>query len=835
MQGRAPRSGTPRDGDLWRLTRSRARLRAMLRSLLRDKLYTSIDIAGLSLAIASCLVLGLFLRSELTYDRYHVAHDRIYRIAAQFEADGRSLRVAMTSGLLAPTLAEEFADVQAFVRFTPPGSYTTSTDRVIRHGGDAFTWSDVYAADPNVFDVFTHKILYGDPKTALVDPSSAAVSRTFARKYFGDANPLGEIVTLDDGSPHTITLVFDDLPPNTHLKYDVLLSYNGVALPQDATERARALFGGDNFTYLVLPAHYDRRRFDAAAKAFYERHMAARAAEIHSGGWSAWLQPLADIHLYSDLEWDRPTANRYYLYGLEAAVAFLLLIACINHVNLATARAVRRACEIGTRKILGATRPGLVLRFVGESLALSTAALLVSLVLVELVLPRSAIADWLGTTTSLRPAAEPLALAAAVGFAFLVGLLAGLYPAFYLAAIAPLAAMTRGDRLGGSGLRLRELLVLVQFTVTACVIACTLLMGSQMRFVANKPLGFDEQGKLVVTLRGVDVLQQIAPIETELAANDHILGATSSNTMPGLEITSSYMDIEANDGVMKGVLVNHLPVQQNFVAVLGMHIVAGRDFSANVATDPLGAMIVNEALVREMGWTDPIGKRMGLRGRTVIGVVRDFNFKSLHAPIEPLVIYEHNAANFADIAPELRAFQTQYLVLNVEMRDLTRTLAFVERTLRKFDAEHPFEYRFLDEALGRQYSAEQRLLRLIGVFSCVSIFVACLGLFGLATFTTGRRTKEIGIRKVLGATTSQLVALLSVRTLLLVAIGSALAAVLAYVAMTRWLGAFAYRIEMGPAPFLAAAVASLAMALGTVALQALAAARARPVEALRQN
>jgi putative ABC transport system permease protein len=236
-----------------------------------------------------------------------------------------------------------------------------------------------------------------------------------------------------------------------------------------------------------------------------------------------------------------------------------------------------------------------------------------------------------------------------------------------------------------------------------------------------------------------------------------------------------------------------------------------------------------------MGWTDPIGKRMGLRGRTVIGVVRDFNFKSLHAPIEPLVIYEHNAANFADIAPELRAFQTQYLVLNVEMRDLTRTLAFVERTLRKFDAEHPFEYRFLDEALGRQYSAEQRLLRLIGVFSCVSIFVACLGLFGLATFTTGRRTKEIGIRKVLGATTSQLVALLSVRTLLLVAIGSALAAVLAYVAMTRWLGAFAYRIEMGPAPFLAAAVASLAMALGTVALQALAAARARPVEALRQN
>jgi putative ABC transport system permease protein len=806
----------------------------MLSFLLRDKLNSLINVAGLALAIASCLVLGLYLRSELTYDRHNALHERIYRVATEFKSEGRSQRVALASGLLAPMLAEELADLQAYVRFTPPGSWSNSTDRVIRHGDKASIWGGVYVTDPNVFEVFTHEILYGDPKTALVDPFSVAVSRTFARTYFGDANPLGEAITLDNGVQHTITLVFADLPPNTHLKYDVLFSYNGVVPSQDPTQRAIELFGGNNFTYLLLPENYDSAKFTQVAQAFYERHMAARGREIHVEGWSAWLQPLADIHLYSDVEWDRPTGNRYYLLGLEAAVAFLLLIACINHVNLATASAARRAREIGTRKILGATRRALTLRFVGESLVLSMAALVVSFALVELVVPRTPIADWLGTAASLRLTSEPAALAAAVAFGLLVGLLSGLYPAIYLAAIRPLTAMTSGDKLGGSGVRLRELLVLVQFTVTACVIACTLLMASQMRYVANRPLGFDDQGKLVVILRGVEVLEQIPTIESELTASGRVLGATSSMAMPGMGLTTSYMDIENNDGAMSGVLVNHWPVQNNFVTTLGMQIVAGRDFSPDVATDRRLAIIVNEALVRHMGWSDPIGKRMGLRGRTVIGVVRDFNYDSLHAPVQPFVMYE-NMVNFASIPPEHRPFQMQYLVLDVATRDLTATLAFIEDTLRKFDPERPLEYRFLDEALGLQYSSEQHLMRLIGVFAAICIFVACLGLLGLTTFNTARRTKEIGIRKVLGASTTQIVALLSRRTLLLVAVGSVIASALAYVAMDRWLAAFAYRVDVDPAPFLAAGAITLAVALGTVALQSLGTARAKPVHSLRHD
>ncbi|HET8697181.1 MAG TPA: FtsX-like permease family protein, partial [Gammaproteobacteria bacterium] len=352
---------------------------------------------------------------------------------------------------------------------------------------------------------------------------------------------------------------------------------------------------------------------------------------------------------------------------------------------------------------------------------------------------------------------------------------------------------------------------------------------------ASRPLGFEHGGRLVVTLRGADVIEQIPTIERELTASGRVLAATSADSLPGADtIGTSYMDVEANDGTMQGVLINHLRIEQNFIAALGMRIVEGRDFSADVATDARDAFIVNEALVRQMGWSKPLGKHMGLRGRTVIGVVRDFHFQSLHEPIQPAVLYLQQTS-FAGMSAEQRAFQNRFLVLEVPTRDLAGTLRFVGDTLRKFDPAHPFEYRFLDEQLGRQYSAEQRLLKLIGVFAAICIFVACLGLFGLATFSTTRRTKEIGIRKVLGATTSQIVALLSRRTVLLVAIGSVIAAAIAFAAMQRWLEGFAYRMDVGAAPFLAAAAITLAVALGTVALQSLGAARVRPVQSLRRD
>lgn len=809
-------------------------LKSVLAGLHRDKLYAAVNVAGLALAFSACLVLGLYLRSELTYDRHHANHERIYRVAAQFTANGREERVALAPSLLAPMLAADVPEVQAFVRFRPPGYWETGPERLIRHGGDALYWSRTYLADANVFDVFHHDVAYGDPHTALVDPRSVAVSRTFAERYFGAANPLGEIVTLDNGEAYEITLVFEDLPENTHLKYDVLFSYNGFAQPESAVERIRDLFSATDYLYLVLPEGYDAERFPAVADAFFRRYMTERAAEIHVEGWTAWLQPLAEVHLSSGLNLDQPTGNRYYLLGLQAAVAFLLLIACINHVNLGIAAVVRRTRETATRKILGATRGTLVLRFVVESLVMSGVALMLSLLVVQLVVPLTPIAEWLGSATVLAPFREPSVLAGIALAALGVGAFAGLYPALVSAATPAHGALAGGGT-GAGGLRLREWLVVAQFAVTACVVACTLVMAEQLEYVASTPLGFAKENRLVVTVRGADVLAQLPVIKRELKAHPRVRGVTSSDTMIGLDLPAGFMDVETNDGSMIGVVVNHLPVGDDFVSVLGMEIVAGRALSPGSATDLRGAMVVNEALVRLMGWREPIGKRMGIRDRTVIGVVRDFNFKSLHTPVEPIVMYPNPNTTFGNIPPDQRAFKQQFLVLAVAGEDLGGTLEFVRGTLKRFDALHPFDYRFVEDALGARYSSEERLKSLIGLFSGVSMLVACLGLFGLATFTTARRVKEIGIRKVLGASTSQVVVLLSRRTLELAAVGSAIAAVVAYAAMQSWLAEFAYRVEVGVGPFALAALVVTVLALATVALQSLGAALARPVRALRQE
>jgi len=808
-------------------------MKNILRGISQDRLYTSINFISLSLAIASCLVLGLYLRQELTYDRHHLNHERIYRVATEWTTTGHAERVAGSSPHFAPLLVQDFPEIEAYVRFLPlAANWETGADRLIRHRDTAFYWKNVYLADDNVFEVFTHEIIHGDARTALVDPSSAAVSRSFARKYFGDANPLGEVITLENGQRRTITLVFADLPANTHLKYDVLFSYNAEAAPTNPVERAQGLFAATDYTYLVMPRDYDAQRFAGLADTFFARHMSSRAREIHVDRWHAWLQPLADIHLYSDVNLDLPTGNRYYLLGLAAAVVFLLVAACINHVNLGTATAVRRAREIGTRRVLGATRRALALEYLGASTLLALIAFAASLLIVEVVVPLTPIASWLGHPAALDPLRDPLVVAMMFAFSIVVGVLSGLYPALYLSSLPPLTAITAVDKHGDAGFRLREILVLVQFTIAACVIACVLLMAAQMSYVADRPLGFEEQGRVVVTLRGTDLIAQIPAIEQELVKNERIRGVTWSDAMIGGQLPAGFMDVENNAGSMEGVLVHHLPVAPDFIDVLGIQIVRGRNFSPDVGTDLAGTIIVNEALVRLMNWREPLGKRLGRRGRQVIGVVGDFNFKSLHTPVEPLVMYQ-NARPGMNLPPERRPLKEQYLVLSLETRGLGDTLGYIRTTLRRFDSRHPFEYHFVDDALNGLYLSEQRLTRLIGLFSGICIFVACLGLFGLSTFATARRTKEIGIRKVLGASTSQVVLLLSQRTLVLVAVGSVFGWALAYLAMQAWLSAFAYRVRVGPTTFVAASAIVALLALLTVALQSLRTARTRPSESLR--
>ena len=804
-------------------------LKITLRNLYREKMYAIINISGLSIAIACCLILGLWLHSELTYDRHNVRHREIFRVVDEFSANGKLDAFAVTSVSLGPLLAEDYAEVKGFVRFIPAGRESS----VLRHGDDAFYWENVYRADDNVFEVFTHDIIYGDPETALADPTSIAVSESFARKYFGDSNPIGETIS-DDTDTFKITLVFADLPENSHLKYDVLESANTeqFAEPDSVTARRQRLWGVGIFTYLIMREDYDAPNFRSISDTFFERHMAEFGKAVNST-WRSWLQPLTDIHFQTEVGYDLPTGNKFYVYGFMAVAFFILLVACINYMNLATARATRRAKEVGMRKILGADRTGLICQFLVESILFSLISLLLGLVLVEAALRLTPLNDLLGKSLSLNLSHGPALFGWMLVFALGVGLMAGLYPALYLSAILPLPALVGGVRAGKGNIRLRQLLVLIQFIITVGVIACTLLMVLQMRYISNKSLGFNDENKVVVTLRGADLIDKIPTIEKELSKSSNILGMTISRPLMGQQTGLNLGTIENNSGVMEETSIKNIQIGDHYIEVMGMQLESGRDFSKKLLTDVGASCIVNEAMVKKMGWDKPLGKRiqLGLPAR-VIGVVKDFHFLSLHNPVEPLVMYRL-AIDTANIPVQQRPNIQVYFILNIAGEGISQTLSLLEDTFAQFDAKHPFKFEFLDDSLNRLYASEQRLMKLTGIFAGVCIFISCLGLFALAAFTTEQRTKEIGIRKVLGSSTWQIILLLSKGILLLVLGGAVIASFLSYYAMDEWLTGFAYRTNIDPWVFLLSAAVAAVVAFATVALQSFKTAGANPVNALR--
>lgn len=806
-------------------------LKIALRTLSREKLYALINIAGLALAIACCLVLALYLRSELTYDLHHVNHDKIYRLVNEFNIGGAEDTFAVTSAVIGEMLTDAYPEVEDFTRFRP----ASQNRLLVTHEDQSYYWDNVYFADPNVFDIFTHDIIYGDPETALVEGASVAVSETFARTYFGDENPIGKTITTDAGVPLNITLMFADLPENTHLKYDALLSSNVPFLqtPDNTTARRAALTGVSVYTYLVMPENYDVQNFNAISTEFFDNNMADIAQAIDTT-WRAWIQPLADIHLYSNVGYDQPTGNPYYLYGFAAVAIFILLVACINYVNLATARATKRARAVGIRKILGSDRWSLMAQFLGESVLFALIAAVFGIVIVELVLTLSPIESLIDKRLELDLFGEPLLSVTILGVSLAVGVLAGLYPAIYLSSWAPLSALVGQNRASKGNIRFRQALVLTQFTISIAVIASTLLMAAQMRYVANAPLGFGKENRILVTLRGVDLLQRMPAIINDLENDSRILGVSTSATMMGQTFPINLAQVENSEGVVQPTMISHMGIGDNFLDVMGMHLVEGRDFSKRLLTDVGATFIVNRKFVENMGWDNPIGKRVSIGANVgrVIGVLEDFNYRSLHASIEPFAVYPIQS-DFSSVPEINRPFVTRLLVLNVAGDQIPQTLRMLEEKFAEFDPLHPFEYRFLDDSLNRLYASERSLMSLVGIFAGVCILIACMGLFGLASFTTEQRTKEIGIRKVLGATAPQIIWLLSRNVLALVFVAAAIGSVVAYFALDEWLAGFAFRAPVNPLVFIFSTAVAAFVAFTTMALQSYGTVREDPVDALR--
>jgi putative ABC transport system permease protein len=518
----------------------------------------------------------------------------------------------------------------------------------------------------------------------------------------------------------------------------------------------------------------------------------------------------------------------------------ILLVACINYMNLATARAARRARAVAVRKIMGASRASLAAQFMGEALLFTLVALLLAIALVEVALRFTPIAGLFDHKVSLDLLRHPAPALWLFVMALAVGLLAGLYPALYLSSWAPLTALT-GARQARGNLRLRECLVLVQFTISAATMACTMLMVVQMHHVATRPLGFEREHRLLVPVRGVGAIDSIPAIRDELLRDASIRGVAVAEVTPADgddKVEVSNTQLEADDGAMhQHRFMSVQSVGEGYLQVMGLKLVQGGDFSAGSPSDAGPEVLVNEALVREMGWTNPIGKRVQTQFRRegrVVGVVRDFHFKTLHHRVEPLVMTR--LGNDMSRVPGIeRPFQLRQLILDLSPNEMPRALAHAQQVMNRADPQHPFEYRFLDESLQKLYATELSLTKLMGLFAAISIFIACLGLFGLAAFTIEQRAREIGTRKVLGATAWQIVGLLVRRILVLVLVASLLAGVLAWFAVDEWLQGFAYRAGVNPLVFVLAAGTACAVAFATVAAQSWRTAHADPVQALRHS
>ncbi|MEX0902370.1 MAG: FtsX-like permease family protein [Pseudohongiellaceae bacterium] len=801
-----------------------------LRTLARNRLYVLINVAGLALAMACCLFMGFYLYGELTYDHHHVNRDQIFRIADAYEdydTGNQRRELALTSPMLGPMLARDFPEIQAFVRFRP-----LQGDVLIRHEGQGFYWQNTYYADDNVFNVFTHNIVFGDPETALVDPQSMAISATVARTYFGDANPVGQLLSLEDGDIRRVSLVFDDLPGNSHLKYDALFSHNHPSLTIAEADVPRFLYGVNTYTYLLMRPGYAAAEFDDVQQTFYQRYMEELSSTRTNRAWDAWLQPLTSIHLGPALLDDQPTGNRLNLYVLTSVMVFILLIACSNYTNLATAGYFKRRKEVAIRKILGEGASALVSQFLLESLALALVSACLGVFIVELLTSSGAWGMALTNVQHLNLTWNPVVLLSVIGFCVVIGALSGFYPALYLSSVSPLSGLfeNRDRKVGSINLRLRELLILLQFTISVGVLASTTLVALQVKYLTARPLGFQAENRILVTLRGQTLIDQIPVIENLLAGHAGVLGVTYGTSNMGQEFTVNATRMESDSGSMESVQVAHMAIADNFLEVMGMTLSEGRNFSPLVATDSNNAILVNEALVDVMGWEQPIGKSVqatwGSRG-TVVGVVQNFNFKSLHSEVEPFLMYQPGFSTASRLGPE------RLLVVQIAANQAESALEFVEDTVTSLDAGRPFEYEFLNSSLDELYLSERSLLYLISGFSLISIVITCLGLFGLAAFTTEQRSREIGIRKVLGASRWQIAGLLGNRILLLTVVGTIISTAVAYPVINRWLAVFAYRMEINPLVFLLAAGIVGLIAYGTIVMQTLRIATINPAATLR--
>ncbi|SFQ10622.1 ABC transporter permease [Parafilimonas terrae] len=788
-----------------------------LRNLKRDKWYSLLNIIGLAIGISFSLLLIFYIIDELSYDRYNEKADRIYRVNAYVkEPDKDTMRWAITPFPMGAALNKDYPEVEEAVRFVGAGG---GNDIMYKNGDQRLYENKVFFVDSNIFKVFTHKFIEGSPQTALVAPNSMVLTQSVAEKFFGrNKSYVGKTLENINGDVYKVTAVIKDVPKNSHLLFNILISRS--SLPADFANN----WGGFGFyTYVLLKPNTSAASFEKKLLPVYDKYLASIFAQFNIK-MRFGIIPVTAIHLHADTDNEpEELGSMSYIYIFAAVAFFMLLIACINYMNITTARSARRAKEIGIRKVAGSTQKQLVAQFLVESIVTACFALLLSIGIIALLLP--AFNTISGKFISFATLLQPKTLWIMLGVAAFTGLAGGSYPAFYLSKFNPVNILKGSLSKASGNVTLRRVLVVVQFSIAMIMLICTWVVYGQLKYLRNKDLGFNKAQVMNLRINGPNMRSKITAFTNEMRNMPQVLSVSTAQAVPGQNINLQLFSVQSKNGfVEQGV--NNYAIDENYINTLGMKMAKGRNFTG--LSDTLRSIIVNEKMTQQFGWgNDAVGKRVKFAGDTsgyyaeVIGVVKDFNQQSLYNPIAPLILFYQPVSNSVQ--------------LKLNAQNITPVVKLIESTWKKIFPDIVFQYTFLDQDFDSQYAADQKRGKIFTAFSILTIAITCLGLLGLIAFTTQQRRKELSIRKIMGAGVGQIVPLVTRNFIALVGISCLIAFPIAYLFMDKWLKIFPYNTGLSATPFLLSALTVLIITMLTVSFHAIKAATANPVEALRSE
>lgn len=782
-------------------------VKTAIRHILKHFGYSILNVLGLTLGITSALFLIIYVADEVSYDRYHEKADRIYRVSTKITEPDDQFIWTVAQIPFGPQVVHDYPEVQSFVRFIP------MPRALYKYEDKEFNEENFSYVDSTLFDIFTYKVLKGEVKSALLEPKKIILTEKIANKYFGKSDPIGKTLTTGTDT-YEVTGVIQDVPTNSHFRFDAVASRNN--LPKQLGSWGN--FGV--FTYLLFPENFDVKVFEKKIQEMYGTYMKPIFGAMNIK-MEYIIEPITKIHLYSTKAGEpEPTGSITYVRVFAIVAIFLVLIAAMNYMNLATARSTRRAREVGLRKVVGSRRGPLMLQFLSESMVFTIISLTISLVLLVILLPRFNMLA--GKYFNLQVIYSPVVVLTLLGIILVVGLFGGSYPAFFLSRFSPVTVLKGEITQGSAGSLFRKILVVIQFTISVIMIICTLVVFRQLNYLKTMDQGFDQKNVLSLQLNQ-SMIQKYPVLKEALLQNPNIKFVGSTNTPIGEGSGKLVFNVETDQGMTpKGI--NFAIVDHDFVKTLGIKIVKGRDFQQDMPSDTLTGVIVNETFVKRMGWSDPIGKKVEAGGGNfvkarVIGVMQDYHQTGMYNGIESLLL----------------AYRMQNNVIYIKLKenDMQPTLSYIETKWKEIFPGEPYTFTFLNERFNRQFETDEKRGKIFTLFTILAILIACLGLFGLASYMVEQRTKEIGIRKVFGANEAIVLRLIARDFLILVIIGIVIATPVAYYFMSNWLKNYVYRTNIGLPLMISAAFLTILITFITISYKAYQAAIMNPAKSLK--